>query len=444
MGVILETDEPTDFGITALGDSTVNWITDTLLVADSALQMGLIILAALVASFLAKPLGASIDAREQAFASNPALKRFAAVIKEVLFPLTWLLTQFLVMFLPAALGFDGSFLVVTTSLISAWVVIRIASTFVSNPGWARIIATCAWAVAALNILGLLDNVIAQLRGMGFAVGEVRLTVMGVVEGVLTLVILLWLTSLAAHLIENRLKASPNLTPSIQVLSAKLLRMALLAFAFFTSLAIVGVDLTALAVFSGAIGVGLGFGLQKIFGNLISGIILLLDKSIKPGDVIAVADYYGRVDSLGARYVAVLTRDGVEHLIPNEDLIVNRVENWTHSQNLLRLRQPLGVHYKSNIHQAMALCLEAARETDRILPDPAPNCLLRGYGDSAVDLEVRFWINDPMNGRANVKSALLIRIWDKFHEHGIEIPYPQRDLHFRSSEIGVDISDLSED
>lgn len=255
------------------------------------------------------------------------------------------------------------------------------------------------------------------------------------QALVTLGILLWLSAIAGQITESKLKSARNLSPSIQVLTIKFMRISLSAIAFIMALAIVGVDLTAFAVVGGAVGVGIGFGLQKIFANLISGFILLMDKSIKPGDVIVVADYYGRVDALTARYVSVTTRDGVEHLIPNEELIINRVENWSHSHNLLRLRQIVGVHYKADVHKAIALCKEAAAETPRILDDPAPNCLMKEFGDSSVNLELRYWINDPMNGRANVTSDLLLRIWDKFHEHNIEIPYPQRDLHLRSSDIG---------
>ncbi len=421
-----------------------HWLSENVMTTDTLLQLGLMVVAASLASGLSKALWTAMEKRSQGFVRSPVLKRFGDVVHEVAFPLTWLTIQLVLMLIPRSMGMGNQLLVISTSLLSAWVVIRFASAFLTNSMWAKAVAAIAWLIAALNILGLLDDVTAALETFGFHLGDVRLTAMGIIEGVLTLIVLLWVTNLAAHIIENWLKASPNLTPSIQVLSSKLLRMFLLAFAFFTSLAIVGVDLTALAVFSGAIGVGLGFGLQKIFAYLISGIILLMDKSIKPGDVIAVPGYYGRVDSLGARYVSVLTRDGVEHLIPNEELIINRVENWSHSHNLLRLRSPVGVHYNTDVPAAMALCLEAASEVQRILPEPAPNCLLIGFGDSSVDLEVRFWIDDPMNGRASVKSDLLLRIWNKFHEHGIEIPYPQRDLHVRSSDVGSDLRIANDD
>jgi small-conductance mechanosensitive channel len=162
------------------------------------------------------------------------------------------------------------------------------------------------------------------------------------------------------------------------------------------------------------------------------VILLIDKSIKPGDVIAVSGTYGWVTALGGRYVSVVTRDGVEHLIPNETLISERVENWTHSNSRTRLKVDVGVHYDSDVHAAMQLCLDAATRTERVLDDPAPKCLLIEFGDSSVNLQLRFWISDAQNGVQNVKSAVLLEIWDLFKEHHIEIPYPQRDLHLRTS------------
>ena len=195
---------------------------------------------------------------------------------------------------------------------------------------------------------------------------------------------------------------------------------------------VGIDLTALAVFTRALGVGLGFGLQKVVSNFVSGIILLMEKSVKPGDVIAVDDSYGWVQSLGARYVSVLTRDGIEHIIPNEDFITQKVENWSFSNNDLRLKMDVGVSYDTDVEKAMALCLEAVREQDRVKSKELAVCFLKGFGDSSVDLELRFWIDDPAEGCGNVKSKIYLSIWHKFKKHGIEIPYPQRDLHIRSA------------
>jgi small-conductance mechanosensitive channel len=422
------------------------WVSDYLASTDTLIELGLIAAAAAIAWPLSIYLRRRIVELGKRQARYALLRRLWQTLNEAAFPIVWLAIQWAIVLVMNQLDFRHVALVVTSSLLSAWIVISVATVFVANPLWSRIIAISAWIVAALNILGLLDNTITFLDEAAFTFGQVNISALTVVQGVIALGVLLWITALAGQLIEGRIKASTNLTPSIQVLATKLLRIGLAMIAFIFALSIVGIDLTAFAVFGGAIGVGLGFGLQKIFANLVSGFILLIDKSIKPGDVIAVTDYYGRVNSLGARYVSVLTRDGIEHLIPNEELITSRVENWSHSHNLLRIRQKIGIHYKSDVHKAIDLCLEAAAETPRILKEPAPACLLREFGDSSVDLEVRFWIDDPMNGRANVVSPLLLRVWDKFHEHGIEIPYPQRDLHLRSStlETPVDSQALREE
>jgi small-conductance mechanosensitive channel len=179
-------------------------------------------------------------------------------------------------------------------------------------------------------------------------------------------------------------------------------------------------------------VGLGFGLQKVVSNFVSGIILLMEKSVKPGDVIAIEDGYGWVQSLGARYVSVLTRDGIEHIIPNEDFITQKVENWSFSDNNLRLKIPVGVSYNCDLELAIKLCIEAANGEERVKNKTATVCLIKGFGDNSVDLELRFWIDDPSAGCANIQSKVYLSIWHKFKEHSIEIPYPQRDLHIRTA------------
>ncbi len=416
-------------------NNILDWFRTDVFVADTLICIGIIALAATIAWPLASGLRSRIQNFIAAQPRSGVIQRILDTVRDVAFPAIWLFLQWVSVILTEQWDLSNASLVVTTSLLTAWVIIQFVTIFVRSRFWSRTIAMTAWFIAALNILGILNPTIEFLDEVSFSLGQATISVLTVIQALITLGILLWITAIAGQITESKLKSSQNLSPSMQVLSIKFMRILLGAVAFITALAIVGVDLTAFAVVGGAVGVGIGFGLQKIFANLISGFILLLDKSIKPGDVIAIADYYGRVDSLTARYVSVTTRDGVEHLIPNEDLIINRVENWSHSQNLLRLRKIVGVHYKSDVHKAMELCLEAAKETGRILADPAPNCLMKEFADSSVNLEMRFWINDPMNGRANVVSELLIRIWDKFHANNIEIPYPQRDLHLKSSEIG---------
>jgi len=429
-------DRITDPAIWAIWfEALQSWFTSEVFVSDTLICLGIIAFAASIAMPLATRLRKQIELLIERQSRFPIMVRIWGTALDISFPAIWLALQSISVGVTEQWGISNTSLVITTSLLTAWVIIKAATIFVSSHFWSRTIAITAWVVAALNILGILSPTILFLDEISFSLGQATLSVLTIMQAVVTLGILLWISAIAGQITESKLKSSQNLSPSIQVLTIKFMRISLGAVAFFMALAIVGVDLTAFAVVGGAIGVGIGFGLQKIFANLISGFILLMDKSIKPGDVIVVADSYGRVDALTARYVSVTTRDGVEHLIPNEELIINRVENWSHSQTLLRLRQVVGIHYKADLHKAIELCKEAAAETNRILSDPAPNCLVLEFGDSAVNLEMRVWIDDPMNGRANVISELLICIWDKFHEHGIEIPYPQRDLHLRSSDIG---------
>jgi small-conductance mechanosensitive channel len=231
--------------------------------------------------------------------------------------------------------------------------------------------------------------------------------------------------------DDRLQRNMQLTPSAQVLFGKGVKFSLFTLAFVLALSSAGVNLTSLAVLSGAIGVGVGFGLQTIFANLVSGIILLFEKSIKPGDTVEMGGVYGVVRSLNARFTSVLTRDGKEYLIPNENLITNEVVIWTHTDPNVRLKIPVGISYDADPRLALRLMEEAARKVPRVLRDPAPAGRLTGFGDNSVDLEVRIWIRDAEQGVVNVQSEVLLNIWDAFKAHSIEIPFPQRDLHLRS-------------
>jgi small-conductance mechanosensitive channel len=252
----------------------------------------------------------------------------------------------------------------------------------------------------------------------------------VIKAVLVVAILLWIALGLSRVIDTRLQNSPALSPSVRVLTGNLVRIALISVALLIGLNAVGIDLTAFAVFSGAVGVGIGFGLQKIVSNFVSGIILLLERSIKPGDVIEVGSTFGSVTYLGARYASVRGRDGKEYLIPNENLITNQVVNWSYSSLLVRLDVPFGVAYDSDLHAVRELAVEVAKRTKRVLASPTPVCHLTAFGDSAVNLLLRFWIEDPANGVTNIKGAVLLGLWDAFNEHRIEMPFPQREVRIR--------------
>lgn len=314
---------------------------------------------------------------------------------------------------------------------TAWLIYRLVAGLTHNQFWLRLAAVLAFGIAALQSFGLFEPTFDFLGSLSFAVGKSTLSVLDLVNGIFILLFLLWVSSLVGSAGESKIRQLPNLPPSLQVLLAKVVRVLLIFLSFLVAMSTIGLDLSSFALLGGAIGVGIGFGLQKVVSNLVSGLILLLDRSIKPGDVIEIDNTYGWINSLRARYASIITRDGKEHLIPNEDLITNRVVNWSFSDKNIRVRVPIGISYDSDPRKAIELCVVAAHSSGRVLNEPEPRCLLTGFGDNSVNLELRFWINDPSNGVGNARSEVLLSIWDKFKEAGISIPYPQRDLHLRS-------------
>ncbi|MEQ8827060.1 MAG: mechanosensitive ion channel, partial [Parvibaculum sp.] len=282
-------------------------------------------------------------------------------------------------------------------------------------------------------LGLLG--IAALDAVAFTAGEFRISLLGVIDSLALFGLFLLVANFVLRLADARMAHLEGVSPAARVLIFKILRIAVIAGAVVVALTTVGVDLTAIAVFSGAVGVGVGFGLQKVVSNLLSGILLLLDRSLKPGDVIEVGDAYGWIEKMSGRYVTVATRDGKEILIPNEDIITQQVINWSYTDRAIRLRIAVGISYRSSVRQAMALMTEAALAQPRVLSDEThkPVVRLTGFGDSAVDLELRIWVTDPEKGVVNIASDIRLAIWDAFHENGVEFPYPQRDLHIVSAE-----------
>lgn len=421
-------------------EQAIEWLSANVLLVPILIQIAACAIATIPA-FLLRSRLASLLSRLQNW--KPLLhyagfRRLATVLPDLAFPLILVVTVWLIDAIAIQAGYRHNFVRLVASLLNAWIVIRLAAAIVDDPVWSRTIATIAWTLAALNIVGWLEPGIEILDGLALQVGDFRVSVYGIIKAVLSLAVLLWVASFASRLFEQRIQKVHRLTPSVQVLMSKLLKLVLLSVAVLFALSTIGVDLTALAVFGGAVGVGIGLGLQRIVANLISGVILLLDRSIKPGDVIAIGETFGWIQSLGARYTAVRTRDGTEFLIPNEDLITTQVENWSHSDVKLRLKIPVGIAYSCDPHFAIKLCNEAAAKCSRVLDNPGPNTLLRGFGDNSVDLEIRFWINDPQNGRGNIMSEILLNVWDAFKEHDIEIPFPQRDLHLRSGDAPIKI------
>lgn len=401
-------------------------------------QLGVLALVYCVGRYVTSKLTPVVNAKLESATSKTLLQKFFALAAGKLKHIVFLFGLWIAIAIMRAATWPSRshFLSIVASLVTAWLVISISSSLIRNKSLAKLIAVVAWIIAALNIFGILDDAIVLLDSLAIVLGAVRVSALLVIKSLIICSLLIWAALALSKFAEERLAGIEDLTPSVQVLTGKILRIALLAVAVLTGLNMVGIDLTALAVFSGALGLGIGFGLQKIVSNLISGIILLLDKSIKPGDVIEIQTVsgtkYGWVEHLGARYTSVKSRDGTDTLFPNETFIASPVTNWSHGDRRIRQRLSIGVSYDADVERAMEICQEAASEFDRILKSPPPACLLIGFGDSSIDLELRFWQANPEGGLRNLASAVYLSIWKKFKAEGIEIPFPQRDLHLKST------------
>ncbi|WP_222105428.1 mechanosensitive ion channel family protein [Denitromonas ohlonensis] len=300
--------------------------------------------------------------------------------------------------------------------------------------WENIIGFGIWTMVALHLVGWLPAVQQALDDLAINIGSSRVSVLSTIKLVALIALLLTLAFWISGVLERRMRASAHMNPSLQVAFGKFSKFFLIALAIFLAIDAVGIDLTTLTVFGGALGVGIGFGLQRITSNFISGFILVLDRSIKPGDVISVGGNdakFGWVQELRARYVVVRDRDGVERLIPNENLITSEVVNWSYSDPNTRVRIPVQISYDDDPEQAMALLMEAAKASPRILAEPVPTARMLEFADSGIQLELRIWISDPENGIGNVRTDVNLAIWRLFKAAGITIPYPQRDLHLKS-------------
>jgi small-conductance mechanosensitive channel len=407
-------------------------------------EVGVLLLAAAGAVLVHRVLSQSlVDLSEQNVESNV---RYLALktLQRLLFPISMLMGVVAGRALLEHEGNSVGLLNLAVPMLLSLASIRIVVYFLRKtfrPGpavkaWENLIATSVWIVVALHLLGWLPAVLEGLDGMALRVGDNRISVL--VAGKLILAVaLLWVLALwLSRLIESRIGQAQYVNASMKVAMVKLSKFVLLVVAFLLALNMVGIDLTALAVFGGAVGVGLGFGLQRIASNFISGFIVLFDRSIRPGDVITIGDKFGWVQELHARYVVVKDRDGVERLIPNETLITNEVINWSYTDRNVRLKIPVSISYDNDPEQALALLMEAATANSRVLADPAPATRLMAFGDNGIELELRVWIQDPEAGLANVRSDINLAIWHAFKAAGIVIPYPQRDLHIRGGLEGL--------
>jgi small-conductance mechanosensitive channel len=326
------------------------------------------------------------------------------------------------------------------TLALAWLLVAFATRLIRSVFLRRMVRLGALIYITLYILGILEETAQILDAAALSVGDMRLSLLMIVQGIVVVGALLVIARFVTTNTAARVARNEDISPSMRVLITKVVQIVFYTMAFFIGVRSLGIDLTGLAVLSGAIGVGLGFGLQKVVSNLVSGVIILLDKSIKPGDVISLGDTFGWIQTLGARYASVVTRDGREYLIPNEDLITGQVVNWSHSDEFVRLDIFFGTAYDDDPHEVRKIAVEAASECERVLTSRPPVCHIVGFGDSSVDYILRFWITDPTGGLTNIRGRVYLALWDAFKEHNISIPFPQREVRMMGTtkvDIGPD-------
>ncbi len=325
---------------------------------------------------------------------------------------------------------------VAAKLAFAWLIIRLVTSVIRNPFLVRLVSLSAWLVAALSILGQLEPTIDALDSVSVVLGGLRLSPLLLIKLGVLLIVALWLTNIASNFAESRITRSTDLTPSIQVLLVKMIRLALMAFAVAVVLSAVGINLSALAIFSGAAGVGIGFGLQKIVANFISGIILLADKSVKPGDLVTIGDSSGRISAMKTRYISVAAGDGREFLIPNEDLVTQKVTNWTYTDKNTLVKVNFSANYDADPRLVCKLAIDLAATARRAIKDKPPNCILTEFAEAGMKFSLTFWIADP-DGMDNVKSEMMLALWDAFKREGIRAPHPVREIFIRGGTLPAD-------
>ncbi|KAB2967848.1 mechanosensitive ion channel domain-containing protein [Zoogloea sp.] len=400
---------------------------------DILWQVGVLALCLLLAGLIARQVRTILRRRREA---NPELLRGAGEegLRRVIFPLSALA---LVVVARAALNqwHHVNLLKLAVPLLMAMAAIRLTVHALKRAfpkaGWLasfeRFFAFGAWAVVALHIVGVLPAVIDGLEQISFSVGKANLNLWMLLQGVMTVMLTVLVALWISGVLEARLMNTEGLDANLKLVFARLSKALLLVLAVSIGLPLVGIDLTALSVFGGALGVGLGLGMQKIAANYVSGFILLLDRSIRMGNLISVGNERGIVSQITTRYTVLKGMSGIESIVPNETLVGAVVQNETFTDPKVRIALPIQVSYATDLDKAMAILVEAARKQPRVMEDPGPGAFVEAFADSGINLQLGFWIRDPTEGTLGIRSAINLDIWRRFKEEGIEIPFPQREV-----------------
>lgn len=406
------------------------WFAGSFLTADTLTQIFIITCAFLIGlalRYLARGrIAAFIDRTEMPV----RIRRTAHNLYGLMLPITTLAVIFIVTMLMRGEMVTAVMLlnISVMKLLLAWIIISVCLQFVDNTVLRSLLTLTILAIVALSVFGILDETTAALDAIGFSFGHLRFSALSVLKGILSIFILFYIALFASAFLERKVLKSRTLTRSSQVLTIRILRTSLIIFAIVIGVTSAGIDLSAFMVFAGAIGLGLGFGLQKVVSNLVSGMLLLMDKSINPGDIIELekTGTYGWVNHITARYTEIVTRENKSYLIPNEDFITQRVVNWSHGSRLIRLDVKFGVHCDSDPRQIIALTIAAARIPSRVVDSPEPTCNFVEFDERALNFVLSFWIKDAEHGVGNIKSEITLALWDSLKANGIRRPGPHRE------------------
>ena len=405
------------------------WAQDTLLqpavILPISIQFGTI-LAALLAALVLAPFGKRLITLGARKLLDPPRGQLLASLRKLVMPVVLAAVLFAGETILANIGQPSTLVRIATSLAIAWALIRIVTALLPH-SFRKPLAFIIWVCAILYAFGVLGAVFDWLSIIGPVFGGRTISPVFILQAVGTAALFLYGASWLSRQLKTRVDELPQVEPSIRILLGNALQVGLFFCAVLLTLAGLGIPLSGLAVLGGAIGIGLGFGMQQIVSNFVSGVILLSDRSIKPNDVIEVDEHVGVVKSLGLRYASVVTRDGTEHLIPNEMLVTDKVVNWSYSDRKVRLRRTLRIEYETDLELAVGLMEEGATKVSRVLSDPSPKGIVREFGEEAIEVEIRFWIEDPENGKSNVASDVLREIWKLFHAQGIDIPLRREEV-----------------
>ena len=402
------------------------------------LQFGLILAAAGIAYATQAAVHARVKVSSLAMGWPAPLRHFVRVLVDSASTATFTLLMIVcrVVMYHSTWPSRSYLLMVAIKLGLAWLVIRLVTSVLRSAFIVKLVSIAAWVVAALSIIGQLDTTLEALDSVAIVLGGLRLSPLLVIEAVALLILALWLTNIASNFIESRINSATDLTPSIQVLLVKMIRMGLMVVAVVIALGAVGINLSALAVFSGAVGVGIGIGLQKIVANFISGIVLLADKSVKPGDLVTIGDNTGRISAMKTRYISVAAGDGREFLVPNEDLVTQKVVNWTYTDKNTLVKIAFSTNYDADPRLVCKSAIETAAAHPRAQKGKPPNCILTEFAEAGMKFSLTFWIADP-DGMDNVKSDVMLALWDVFKREGIKVPYPVREIRVRGGALPVE-------